>query len=192
MGRDNKVRYLDWDSDVFGQHERVYTHLHTPETRRRRKMGNDALVFSVLDKDSKVVGQVEGGAIGDPFARVDLAKLQKHLNNPINPDTGQRGKTRNTLIGGVPAPTSIGGEARELTVRPGRVAIPHGPSERSVLLARTEPGIVRPTSQSLRRRLGEQFEGIVVPPQPSRSGVFGRAVRFGNFGMEVIDPFEDD
>lgn len=192
MARDNKVRYLDWDSDILGQHERVFTHLHTPETSRRRAMGDNALVFSVLDRDSRVVGQVEGGAIGDPFARVDRAELQNHLNNPVNPATGKRGKTRNTLIGGVPTSTSIEGEARKLMVGPGRVAIPHGPSERSIILTRTEPGIVRPTSQSLRRRLGEQFEGIVVPPQPSRSGVFGRAVRFGNFGMEVIDPFEDD
>jgi hypothetical protein len=186
----NNIRYLNWDDDIVGQHEQVLTHLHSPETERRRSMGDDAMVFSVLDNRSKVIGQVEQGAVSRPFAKVDLYHLQEHLNNLVNPKTGKRGKTRNTLIGGEPIPSNIEGDAHPLMVRPGNVSIPEGPMGRTILSAQTERGIV---PRHRNPKLGQQFEGIVVPKQqPSTSSTFGRAARFGRFGIHVIDPFEGE
>jgi hypothetical protein len=180
------VRYLNWDEDIAGQHEKVFTHLHTPETVRRRQMGDKVAVFSVLDKRQKVIGQVEGGSIERPFVQIDRGQLQEHLNNPPDPQ-GRRGKTRNLFIAGTPIPSgSVEGDEHDLFIRPGHVSL--GKDGPDIFKARTEPGIVRPVRPEHIRRLGPQFEGIVVPPQPLSSSPFGRAARLGSFGIRVVSP----
>jgi hypothetical protein len=185
------VRYLNWDNDIAGQHERVFTHLHSPETSRRREGGDDVSVYSVLDNKQKVIGQVEGGVVGNPFVKADLRQLEVHINNPPN-QSGKRGKTRNLFIAGMPLPTDSveDDDDHPLIIRPGQVKL--GDSGTDIFKAKTESGIVRPgRGTPLHRRLGEQFEGIVVPTQPSVSPVFGRAARFGRSGFRVISPGTD-
>ena len=87
-------------------------------------------------------------------------------------------------------PDSIQDDDHPLILLPGQVKL--GDSGPEIFKAKTEPGIVRPGKGTpLHRRLGEQFDGIVVPEQPSESPVFGQAARFGRSGFRVISPGMD-
>jgi len=191
-------RYVDWDTDVVGK-GRVFMHLHSPETKRRRKAGENVNVFSILDSNKQLIGQVEGGDLEEPTVNFDRNNLQKHLNNPPNPKRGgQRGKERNTFISGVAVPlgSTAGSEGEEenLFVRPGHVSIGteggprvlradvehmHSPANRPILPPTGEEKVIK--------RFGPQFDTVVVPKgQNLTSNVFGRAARFGDFGMRVV------
>jgi hypothetical protein len=193
-------KYVDWDTDVVGKGQ-VFTHLHSPETKRRRAAGEKVNVFSVLDSNKKLIGQVEGGALEDPLINIDRNNLQKHLNNPPNPKRGgQRGKERNTFISGVAVPLgSLAGsedEEENIFVRPGHVSIgtEGGPrvlrADVEHMFSPANRPILRPTGEEKTiKRLGPQFDTVVVPKgQDLTSPVFGKAARFGDFGMRVISP----
>jgi hypothetical protein len=192
--------YVDWDTDVVGRGQ-VFTHLHSPETKRRREAGEKVNVFSVLDSNKKLIGQVEGGVLETPRVSVDRYNLQKHLNNPPNPKKGgQRGKERNTFISGIAVPlgsqVSSEDEDENLFVRPGHVSIGTEGGPRALradvehMYSPANRPILRPTGEEkVLKRLGPQFDTVVVPKgQDLTSSVFGKAVRFGDFGMRVVSP----
>lgn len=168
--------YLSWDQ-IVGQHEEVGVHLHAPLTR-----SEGFPVFSVV-AGGKAIGQVTEGALENPAIKIDRGHLQEALNRSA--------KTRNTMIVGRPTSTPPTGRTENVRLRPGVAHV----GEQEVFRATTGRGpvTVRETIPQSERspggptqRRSEPFEGVTVPPQPSRSEVFAAGVLFGRSGVHAV------
>jgi hypothetical protein len=168
--------FLNWEQ-LAAEHDRVAVHMHTPMTK---KLGFP--VYSVLAK-SRVLGQVTGGALEEPSVKIDRRALQEKLNRDA--------KTRNTFIEGRPVASPPEGTAVGMRMRPGSVKM----GDETVFEAKTASGMVtvRQTIPASERtpggptqRQSEPFEGITVPPQPTRSSVFAAGAVFGREGVQAI------
>lgn len=162
----SNYEHLSWEQILSIAQERnsprVKIHLHSPDTEATGKP-----VYNVLDSRGKTIGTTSSAHLRDPFVQVDKGKLEKHLNNPINPRTGRRGKTQNTLIVGTPASGPVRGTRQEsVSAIPGSVTV----GDQPVIDIKGE-------------QVGDRV--VVDRSQPSRSNVFARSLSFGSKGMKA-------
>lgn len=166
-----KFEHLSWEQIQSVAQERnspvVKIHLHSPDTEATGKP-----VYNVLDSRSKAIGTTSSAHLRDPFAQVAKSKLEQHLNKPVNPTTGKRGKTQNTVIVGTPASGPVSGSREEpVRARPGSITVGD-----------------QPVIEVQSRQVGDRV--VVDRSQPSRSGVFARGMSFTSEGMRAV--FDED
>lgn len=152
----------------------IGTHMHAPRTK---ELG--VPVLSVLH-NGKAIAEVTEAHLDNPRVHINRYQLEQAINNPVNPRTGKQGKTRNTLMEGIPvAPRQAeDSEYTKIVMGRGTAGTPDNPT--SILSHQVEPGTVR-----MRTNGGTMIEGQRVTG-PSRSAVFAEHVTLGNQGIRAL------
>lgn len=159
--------HLSWEQiQATAGSSPVKVHLHSPRTQAEGR-----LVYNVLDSSNKKIGTTLSAHLSEPSGQVFLGKLQQHYDKPVNPKTGRRGKTQNTVITGTPVDAPVVGSREEpVQARAGTIKV----GENYVMNTDT-------------KQVGDRV--VVNRNSPSRTDVFARGVTFGSAGITAV--FDD-